>query len=433
MQNLTSRVVSISLDVISRDSGRKVKTSRAQLRIEKTHEDIPRLLTACEEGMFEARFTASKLKKAKVNQDLSEEKWENITQYLFHANVLDEITAPAGYENVTITGRLISSEDYDPETGVLVGDELSERPPELHLSMRTSDVLSVEYGRISLQHIDAENLSETDREGTNLLAWIEENVSQMEFVQAELFDKNRQLRDFEAVMAEKQRMIDEMETDYRTILNDIEDRFFQVLESKKRRIAQLEGENPEDFASLNEKYKRRQKSNLKILNLEDIIVGEKDRKYGERRLRKRPIPRTTRVKKERERRSVKTEPEIKKESASEIKQEETDSVNRHLFVDDAFNDNDNNNDNDNDMDMDIANLTGASDMATETETKTPELNSGHTPGSEAFSGSESAADVTDYSHSEADGDDDAGHVQSGESTACGAGSEDDGNETEYSD
>ena len=430
MQNLTSRVVSISLDVISRDSGRKVKTSRAQLRIEKTHEDVLRLLTACEEGMFEARFTASKLKKAKVNQDLSEEKWENITKYLFHANVLDEVTAPAGYENVSITGRLISLEDYDPETGVLVGDELSDIPPELQLSVRTSDVLSVEYGRISLQHIDAENLSETDREGTNLLAWIEENVSQMGIVQAELFDKKRQLRDFEAVMAEKQRMIDEMETDYRTILNDVEDRFFQVLESKKRRIAQLEGENPEDFALLNEKYKRRQKSNLKILNLEDIIVGEKDRKYGERRLRKRPIPRTTRVKKERERRSVKTEPEIKKESASEIKQEETDLVNRHLFVDDAFNDNDNDNNNDNDMDID--NLTDASDMATETETKTPELNSGHTPGSDAFSGSELAADVTDYSHCEA-GDDDAGHVQSGESTACGAGSEDDGNETEYSD
>ncbi|KAF8001314.1 hypothetical protein HF325_003815 [Metschnikowia pulcherrima] len=375
MQNLTSRVVSISLDVISRDSGRKVKTSRAQLRIEKTHEDVLRLLTACEEG------------------------------------------------------RLISLEDYDPETGVLVGDELSEIPPELQLSVRTSDVLSVEYGRILLQHIDAENLTETDREGTNLLAWIEENVSQMGVVQAELFDKKRQLRDFEAVMAEKQRMIDEMETDYRTILNDVEDRFFQVLESKKRRIAQLEGENPEDFALLNEKYKRRQKSNLKILNLEDIIVGEKDRKYGERRLRKRPIPRTTRVKKERERRSVKKEPEIKKESASEIKQEETDLVNRHLFVDDAFNDN-NDNDNNNDNDMDIDNLTKASDMATETETKTPELNSGHTPGSEAFSGSELAADVTDYS--EAD-DDDAGHVQSGESTACGAGSEDDGNETEYSD
>ncbi|KAM9886107.1 hypothetical protein OXX69_013858, partial [Metschnikowia pulcherrima] len=86
--------------------------------------------------------------------------------------------------------RLISSEDYDPETEVLVGDELSEIPPELHLSVRTSDVLSVEYGRISLQHIDAENLTETDREGTNLFAWIEENVSQMGIVQAELFDKN---------------------------------------------------------------------------------------------------------------------------------------------------------------------------------------------------------------------------------------------------
>ncbi|OBA24220.1 hypothetical protein METBIDRAFT_20192, partial [Metschnikowia bicuspidata var. bicuspidata NRRL YB-4993] len=279
----SGKVVSISLDVVSRETGRRVKTALAQLKISRLDgAAMLHLLAACEEGMFEAQLSPTKLKRAKTKKDLSNEEWEILSLFMFDANLVAETSAPDGFENVIFAGRLTSLEEYDPDTGELIGEELSETPPEFELFVRTGDRLPVEYGAMFLQHVDMDEVAHTDREKMDLLTWIlEQSVQNLE-LQAELSKTRRRLEEIEAVLVQKERTIEEMESDYKTILRDMEDRFFQVLQSKKRKIAELEGDKVEDFGTLNQSYKERQKSNLKILHLEDIIVGEEHKKYGER-------------------------------------------------------------------------------------------------------------------------------------------------------
>lgn len=409
-KNTFGKVVSISLDVVSRETGRKVKTGLAQLKIIPSKEGILYFLAACEEGMFEARFSTSKLKKAKMKLDLQDEEWEKITAYVFNANLIEENQAPLGFENVILSGRLTSLEEYDTKTGELVGEELSSIPPDFEISVRTNGMLSIEYGLISLQYKDMDDLTETERSGMNLLTWILDMAKQLEYVQSELFQKERLLKETQAILVEKERAIDEMESDYKTILHDMEDRFFQVLESKKRKISELEGENHETFSLWNENYKQKQKSNLKILNLEDIVLGEEDKKYGERRVRRARKPRNPRMK---------TSPAIHDDIKEEIVVKDQESL--EIKPED-----------------DVPKLKQSPRLFTET----PNLDTENTPdynmqdvdnNPESGSESELAPDVTDYSDSGGDAGDDEGHVQTHDDASGPNNNEDDENETEYSD
>ncbi|GEQ72239.1 hypothetical protein JCM33374_g5926 [Metschnikowia sp. JCM 33374] len=421
------KVISISLDVFSRSTERKVKTASAQVKVVWENEgQVLYLLAACEEGMFEGRFTSSKIKKAKVKQDLRNDDWEDIMSYLFNSNLMEEKCAPAGFDNVTLKGRLTSSEEYDAATGELIGDDLSSLPPDFELSVRTDDLLAVEYGSMMLRYKDVEESPDSDRASMNLLNWISEITQQMQVLQGEFFERKRRLEEAEAIIIEKNRAIEEMESDYKTILHDIEDRFFQVLQSKKRKIAQLEGDSPERFDMLNENYKDRQKSNLRILKLEDIVIGEGNKNStGSGQKRKRG-PRQVRAKSETRAEdfgmALKQEPvsaEVKRESI-DIKDENDGG----LFMDEA------------NMEMLDTSIYNSPDFNADpgmvpNGSKSPSP----VPASESGTDSASAHDSTDYSGSDDDEDDaETDHVRERASDkSASADSGEDGNETEYSD
>lgn len=282
----------IPLTVIDKNSGNVVKEDVVLIRIR----DIPDLslihvTAACQEGVFDTQLSRLKLKRAKTKADLSEEVWLTITSALLNSDISSEARLPAGYEDVVLMGKLISLEQYDPETGELVGDELADDAPEFEISICSKGVLSVTYGTFQLPLRSVEEADVSERKEFDILRWVQLQTAQMQELRKQLSVERARAAEQEQIAKIKEREIRNMDRDYQLILLDLEDRFYQVLNSKRRRIRELEGNDTSDLDLLNVTYRKRNATNLNHVNIEDIALGnaslELERNKPARKPRKR--------------------------------------------------------------------------------------------------------------------------------------------------
>lgn len=295
----------IPLTIILRETGSTVKETFMLLRISHALESrFVHVIAACEEGVFDAQLSRPKIKRGKTKADLSEENWLSITNTLFNDDFLSETALPKEFENVYFVGKLTSLEQYDEVTGDLIGDELADEVPEFELSICSKGILLVIYGSFKLSLRSTEGLMGMERQKYDILQWVQWQTEQIKELKTKLLDSDRRAGDQEQIATIKEDEIKEMTNDYKSIILDLEDRFFQVLESKKRKIRELEGDDSSDLELLNLEYKKRNAQNLNIVNIEDIVLGD-----AHTEIRK---PQRKRIKKEVE------------EEMEEIKEEESD-------------------------------------------------------------------------------------------------------------
>lgn len=271
----SSRIVSIPLVVILRNENKEVKQTEAQLRITPIGNTV-RLIAACQEGVFEKELTETSIRNGKDKTDLQESEWLGLTSSLLGNAALSFVSHRA-----ILWGKLISLEEYDPHTGSLLGDELAEEAPEFELSIRTEGVLPITYGLFLLKFVNVEEISPEDRAEYDMLTWVGFQARKTKQLLEKLQETQNKLQEYERTLSVKEHEIEEMTSDYKLIIRDLEDRFFQVLNSKKRRIFELEGNGncKEALESLNLVYEERNALNLHHIKVEDILSGDSYKNY----------------------------------------------------------------------------------------------------------------------------------------------------------
>lgn len=295
----------IPLTIILRKTGSTVKETFMLLRISHALESrFVHVIAACEEGVFDAQLSRPKIKRGKTKADLSEDNWLSITNALFSDDFLGETALPNEFENVNFMGKLTSLEQYDEVTGDLIGDELADEVPEFELSICSKGILLIIYGSFKLSLRSTDGLMGEERQKYDVLQWVQWQTEQIKELKTKFLKSDKHARDQEKIATIKEDEIKEMTNDYKSIILDLEDRFFQVLESKKRKIRELEGDDSSDLDLLNLEYKKRNAQNLNIVNIEDIVLGDAHTEIKK--------PQRKRIKKE------------VREEMEEIKEEESD-------------------------------------------------------------------------------------------------------------
>lgn len=279
-------IVSVPLLIASRETNQPIKKSSAQVRAAFDPEpDRLTLIAACEEGIFETQLSPRQLQQAKAKESLEPETWQCIVFRLLGLEPPTGSPAP-GPQALVFSARLATDDSYDPDTGELLapcGDSL----PEFELSITTQDVLSILYGRLVLPFKDVDQAPPSERAQYNLLTWILEAALWNKQLRADVRQTHALLEQQKSMCGCLEDEILQMTSDYKAILRDLENRFFQVLNEKRRRIAELEPASAGDLELLNLEYVKRNSTNLNRVHVEDI-VGKAVVPSKRSRARKRP-------------------------------------------------------------------------------------------------------------------------------------------------
>lgn len=320
------RIFTVPLDIYNKRNGDFIKCAEAQVKVNTDSEaDTTAVVVACQEGIFGAVLTTTKIRRCKTNTDLSDARWHELfSQCLGFSDAVSS--------DVEARVRLDSYERYDSH-GDLIGDELAAEEPQMELAIRTVGTLLVVYGKIALQLKSAEDASKQELADMDLLQWISIQCKQL----SEEQKKNRNMQEAnERIRLEvecKEREIKETINDYTAILKDLENRYYQVLNSKRRKIFELEGIDQRELDPLNETFKKKNEHNLDSVTVDDILRGEGFKAFESKRRhqdaeakRQRDVDRDTpKRKKAKVKNEVVEDPHIKKE-ADIVKEEPVESV-----------------------------------------------------------------------------------------------------------
>lgn len=280
----TQRIITIPIDVIKRQTSQTIKNASAQLKIRQlSAQNSLELVVACEEGLFSGVYDNHTFSKFKTNSDLKDELWLSMLESLLNVNLFKQEDLLADYSNVVLRGRLYSLESYDVVNGQLLDTDLSQEAPEFELHVKSEGVLSVIFGAIPIQGIDPDSCLNDDYD---MLAWILIATSQIDSLRASLFKFKEEFQAYKVIAEVKEREVVELNADYQLILSDLQDRFFQVLNEKKIKIQELEGDSVSNLELLNNDYVKRSKLNLNRVNIEDIVINKESMQYKEKRKRK---------------------------------------------------------------------------------------------------------------------------------------------------
>lgn len=287
-ESTTERIISIPISVVDQLTTKFVKDAIAQLKIRRENSDLPiHLVVACEEGIFSQTYEESDLKQCITKPDLEVSTWLSVLTALLETNIYVQPSLPSEYNRVVLNGKLYSLDEYDPESGQLLKAELGEVAPQFELYVKTEGMLSVVLGMLPIQNQDPEECSADE---SDMLSWLLILTSQIESLRKTHFQLKLGFESVSKVADMKEQEITEVTTDYQKILEDLQDRFFQVLAAKKKKIRELEGEDSSSLKLLNFEYVERSKLNLNRVRIEDIQIGENSKQYSERRKRRKVEP-----------------------------------------------------------------------------------------------------------------------------------------------
>lgn len=275
--------VTAPLTVIQKQNGQTIKLVSTLLRLILAGSDSIRVIAACQEGMFETQLSRLKLKRAKTNLLISSEEWTAITLSLLNTDAYSIPPLPEKFSDTLLVGKLVSLEQYDPETGDLIGDELADEVPEFELSVCSQGVLLVVYGTFKLLYKSMEDSKDAERHDYDLLQWVQLQTAQIKTLREKLAQARERASEQEQIAEIKEEEIRDTNKEYQTIILDLEDRFYQALNSKRRKIRELEGADLSDLDALNLEYKKRNRDNLNHVNIEDIMLGDAHKELGKKR------------------------------------------------------------------------------------------------------------------------------------------------------
>lgn len=266
--------ISIPL-VIENRNGKVIKQSYLNLGI-KSVNGYDRIVTgAIHEGTYRFELKKSNVSSIRSYKDekYDDAKWEEVVDQLL---LYDKFQSKC--EDLIMTAKFVSDEKNYDEDGDLVEDFQTVNDY-ITVDIKTNGTLSRLYGSFQLKEVD---------DATDLLYWLKEVVDlkdEMLMMYSKINNK------YESVVKERDEFktaLDDNIDNHDKILQDLERKFYLVLDSKKRRIIQLTQElNKDDIEGLNEIYEESQKNNLDNLlknkhklpeKLDDIYVSPRKRK-----------------------------------------------------------------------------------------------------------------------------------------------------------
>lgn len=327
---LEGRIVTVPLDVYQRKNGQFIKSSKLHIKIKKHKIDGKKsysLLFACQEGMYGSDLSPTKVKRCKSKKDIDDKLWVQIFECLFNDDVMAGDIEAEAHETVEIAAKLESLESYDSKTGELTDGDLADDPPTLTILIRSKGRLSIEYGSFQAQvrEVDSQNI-ETKRE-LDILNWILLQSNQIIQLVKRIETSENELRKLQEDTETKDQEIKQTTDDYNTILRDLEDRFYQVLNAKRQKILELLGDNEDDIKHLNETFEVKNRTNLNRVRVEEIIKGEGFKAFEEKQQERERAPTSKKrsasgsADTAKKRRTVKKEPR-RSEKKPSIKQED---------------------------------------------------------------------------------------------------------------
>lgn len=282
---LQGRIITVPLDVYRREDGEYIKTSQLQVNIQIKETDGEKyysLLFACQEGIYGSELSPVKIKRCKSKKDIDESEWLQLFESLFTDDMLAEDGRPEGFENAEIAGKLDSLENYDSKTGELTEGDLADEAPALTVFIRSRGKLSVEYGSFQAQVKEADGDDLEGKREIDILNWVLLQSNQLKQLAKRLRDTDRELKEAKEDAKDTEEEIKQTIEDYNSILRDLEDRFYQVLNAKRQRILELLGDDTEDLKHLNETFEVKNRTNLNRVRVEEIIKGEGFKAFEEK-------------------------------------------------------------------------------------------------------------------------------------------------------
>lgn len=290
--SIRGRIITVPLDVYRRESDEYIKTTQLQIKIKNEEVDgetVFSLLCACQEGMYAADLSPIKVKRSKTKQDLNEQDWNALFSFLFRENTIYDKDEPELSHSVEVAARLHSLETYD-EDGELEGD-LADEPPDLTIMIRSKGRLSVEYGSFHAQVKESENASLDEKRELDILNWVLLQSEQLDNLLTKVGSLTKELESVIALASSREEEIKQITDDYSLILRDLEDRAFQVINAKRRRILELQGSSVDELKHLNEKFEEKNRNNLDRVRIEEILKGKDYETFEEREKAKQELKR----------------------------------------------------------------------------------------------------------------------------------------------
>lgn len=288
----TIRKIPLKVEVES--TGRSFK-SRMFLYISQVKDGIS-IGAMHDEGTFQTTLTKSgiqKLRQKKQAQKYGEGVWEDVVRDLF-----GDYQRTKEAKELQITGRLLTANDYDIEKKELIEDDVVEGS-KVWINIETTSKLPITVATFQLRAIDPEeDVEGFDPRGFQVLNWLDA-----------LCEQNERLRRIVATLTAERELLTE-ERDFKTqelndiadeqqrVIEDLQDKFYQLLNSKKARIWELEGRDPHELDGLNQKYIEENKLNFNHMEvitgdiadeLDEVYVKKRQQPGGDRKGKKKRI------------------------------------------------------------------------------------------------------------------------------------------------
>lgn len=230
-----------------------------------------------QEGCYNTIITKENCSELKRKGNYTDDEWEEIVSHLFP---IEELAGPSKADNLTTSAKLISSKSYyDTKTKELIDDdELPLVSEIITVDIKTKSKLPVTVGSIDIRYVDAESDVDINKEilkEQNLFNWIDlllfrnqvlgEELTTLRATNSSLTDENACYRSELELSTVQQK----------AIIDDIQDKFYQVLNAKKDKIWELENKGLDHLEGLNQSFLAQNKFNLKNETIDKDKIPDK--------------------------------------------------------------------------------------------------------------------------------------------------------------
>lgn len=240
--------------------------------------DGERLLVSgsCLEGNFNAVLAPEDVEKAQLRGDHTREEWAQIVDRLLLKTAIQD-----PHQELAIIARIRTDYSYDDTTTELVMDESQDADlpsPDLSLVVTTRGKFPITVGTLRLANIDTleeDGLTDIVERERNVYNWLELMTAQ--YAQATKREVGLETENLKLLL-EKDTLkleLDNLAAAYELIIADLNDKFLQVLNSKKQRIFQLENHQQDPLEHLNLRYISDNKMNLDHMTIDRSKIPDK--------------------------------------------------------------------------------------------------------------------------------------------------------------
>lgn len=298
--HLNGNVVSVPIIIEDSESLEFIKRSTLFIHVSKAEyesesEDpnfINMSLTAgYEDGTFHYTLTKKSISgvfrtRAASNENIEEEEYASVIQELFPLDNEDVLEQERKYPNLQLSVKISAkAEYYDAETKELIEEDNDPNQNPVELSIKTDSRVPVTVAIIELTPVNLEEEPHLKDEG-NLFNWMDLLLTQNQSMVSQIKSLQKTIETLKEENFQMHNGYQIAKNEYKFIIDDLEQKFYQVLNAKKDKIWELTKKTvpTNRVEHLNQEFL---KDSSKLVAIDkDMIPDKLDDKYLKQRKRK---------------------------------------------------------------------------------------------------------------------------------------------------